>query len=150
MKGTPDPIWDALVAAFGYTPITRSERGKWNRAAKDLRDAAIDPADIAKRVAEYRRRWPGINCNPLALAAHWGELAPRQAGDLVREVEAFAWARRQWALADVLEDAQRFTRGADAVAPSFVDAIVMRVLAPKRPASGHGGIIHPISPESGG
>jgi hypothetical protein len=149
MKGTPDPIWDALVAAFGYTPITRSERGKWNRAAKDLRDANVDPADIPKRVAEYRRRWPGINCNPLALAAHWGELGPRTQRDIEREVSQFAWARRQWALADVIEDAQRFSRGPDAINPRFVEAIVRRVLAPER-ASGHGGIIHPISPESGG
>lgn len=105
--GERDPIWDALVKAFGYTPATKSERGKWNKAAKELRDAGVDPSLIGPRLAKYRRTWPGINANPLALAAHWGELGERTSDFSDAHIRVFARARREWESREVVDDAIR-------------------------------------------
>lgn len=140
-----DEVWDALEAAYGYAPATRTERGKWNKAARDLREANATPQQIRERAAEYRRRWPLINANPLALAAHWGELAPRRQRDWETEVAAFARARADWPIHDVAEDAvDAFCRRANALSEVHVRALVGRALA-----SGDGAII-PLIPRKGG
>lgn len=71
-----DPVWDALTAELGAAPSTRSERGRWNRAAKELREAGATADDIRSRCAIYRRRWPEVSLTPTALSANWGSLQP--------------------------------------------------------------------------
>ena len=65
-----DPIWDALVLLEGE-PTTKSERGRLNAAAKELRDAHVDPATIATAAAAYRKEWPGVTLTANALVANW-------------------------------------------------------------------------------
>ena len=65
-----DPIWDALTVIYGE-PETRSERGRRNTAAKELRDIDVTPDEIQRRAAEYRRRWPDIEFTPTGLAGNW-------------------------------------------------------------------------------
>lgn len=71
-----DPVWDALTAELGAAPSTRSERGRWNRAAKELREAGATADDIRSRCAIYRRRWPEVSLTPTALSSNWGSLQP--------------------------------------------------------------------------
>lgn len=66
-------LWDAFVVLLGTTPATRAERGKWNGAIKQLLEVGATPADVAMRAAAYRQRWPQMDLNPRALAAHWSE-----------------------------------------------------------------------------
>lgn len=69
-----DPIWDALMAAVGCQPSTKSERGAWNAAVKQLREVEASAGDVEARCAEYRRRWPGATLSPAALVKHWSAL----------------------------------------------------------------------------
>lgn len=70
-----DELWDALTAELGSPPATRSERGRWNKAVKELREAGATPADVKSRCVVYRRRWPGVSLTPTALSSNWGSLA---------------------------------------------------------------------------
>jgi hypothetical protein len=70
-----DEIWDTFTRCLDYSPETKNERGKWNAAVKQLRDAGATPAELEQRISAYRKRWPEIAISPLAVANHWGELA---------------------------------------------------------------------------
>jgi hypothetical protein len=70
-----DPLWDAFVREMGNAPETQSERGAWNKAAKELRDVGATPEQVRQRCTEYRARWPKTDLTPPALARHWGALA---------------------------------------------------------------------------
>ncbi len=81
-----DPIWDALVATMGAhtiedgigakaAPKGRSERGKWNAAAKELREMGVTADEILERAVAYRIKWPEIDLNPRALVNNWNAVA---------------------------------------------------------------------------
>jgi hypothetical protein len=70
-----DAIWDGFAEWLGRQPDTRSERGAWNSAAKELRDIGVtDPADIVNRGRAYERSYPTITWTPNGLVKHWSEL----------------------------------------------------------------------------
>lgn len=68
-----DVLWDTLTAELGE-PATKSERGRRNKALKELRDIGATPEDIRSRLRNYRRRWPGVEVTATALAANWTTL----------------------------------------------------------------------------
>jgi DNA-binding transcriptional ArsR family regulator len=72
----PDPVWDAMVDACGLSGAspTPGERGKWNKAAKELRSAEATPDEIRRRAQTYRRRYPQTTLTPLALSNNWATL----------------------------------------------------------------------------
>jgi len=81
---TRDPIWDALVQGITgqrdlpyQTP--RSERGRWNRAAKELREIEAEPSDVLARCRAYRRIWPNVALTPTALVSNWTQLGAQLA-----------------------------------------------------------------------
>jgi hypothetical protein len=65
-----DELWDVLEAEMGPAPITRSGRGSWNAAHRELRDAGVSPAAARYACRAYRERWPGMELTPTALAKH--------------------------------------------------------------------------------
>ena len=71
-----DEMWDQLVVELGSAPSTKTERGRWNNALKEIRSAGGSADDIRLRAREYRKRWPGAALTPMALAANWGALEP--------------------------------------------------------------------------
>jgi len=74
-----DPVWDGFVAWLGRAePETRDERGKWNVAAKQLRDIGVDdPDEIVRRGRMYERTYQGAARTPNALVSRWGEFGRR-------------------------------------------------------------------------
>lgn len=68
-----NPVWDALVEELGQ-PQTKSERGRFNRAEKELREIEASPQEIAQRCSVYRRRWPSMTLTPQALTSNWTNL----------------------------------------------------------------------------
>jgi DNA-binding transcriptional ArsR family regulator len=71
-----DELWDTLVTVLKTEPATKSERGRWNKALKELREANATPEQIKTRSVLYQRKWPNIDLTPTALSANWGLLAP--------------------------------------------------------------------------
>lgn len=69
-----DPLWDSLAALFG-DPATDNERGKRNRAVKQLRDAGVAPDDIGRRARRWATVYPGATLTDMALVNHWTALA---------------------------------------------------------------------------
>lgn len=73
-----NPLWDALVEVFGYSPMTQPERNKWGKIVKNLRAAQATPADVHKAKTNYDAgvelgvyTW---SLTPNALDTHLGEL----------------------------------------------------------------------------
>lgn len=67
-----DPLWEALVEAMQTAPpATRSARGSWNAAVKELREAGAEPTLVLAAAQNYRKTWPDISLTPTALAKHW-------------------------------------------------------------------------------
>lgn len=83
-----DLLWEALVEEVGSSPSTRSERGAWNSALKELREAEATPEGIHVKAQVYRRRWPEVSLTPTALAKHWGALAATKREELTPEQRA--------------------------------------------------------------
>lgn len=73
-----DPLWESVLAACGVDPgdVTASSRGAYAKAVADLRQVHADPAEVERRAAGYRSRWPQASLTPSALARHWAECAP--------------------------------------------------------------------------
>jgi hypothetical protein len=69
-----DPIWDGFAEWLNRRPETRSERGAWNKAAKELREIGADPSEIVGRGRRYQTVYPGIVPTPNGLVKHWSEL----------------------------------------------------------------------------
>lgn len=70
-----DELWDAMIQACGLEneQPTKSARGAWNRAVKDLREIGATPEQIHARASAYRRKWPGASLTPTALSRRWSE-----------------------------------------------------------------------------
>lgn len=83
----PDPIWDALTAAFGEVR-TPSERGRRNRAVRELREAKATPEEIAIAVDFCRRNFTSYTemaiCNWLSRALHENRAAGNQRDTFIR------------------------------------------------------------------
>lgn len=82
-KRKPDKLWDLLVEELG--PVqTKSERGRRNRALRELREIGVNEDDLRGRIASYRRRWPEIELTATGIAANWTVLG--QPRTVLREV----------------------------------------------------------------
>jgi hypothetical protein len=61
---------------YGTVQLSRSERGRYNRAAKELAEIGVTAEEIRRRAQEYRRRWPNVPLTPTALVANWTQFEP--------------------------------------------------------------------------
>lgn len=71
-----DLLFEAVVAVCGHDPakLTGSERGRINKALKDLRTAGATPEQVRAAAPVWRRRYPEAQLTSTALAAHWSTL----------------------------------------------------------------------------
>jgi hypothetical protein len=69
-----DPLWDAFVDGLGYGPETKPERGKWNRAIKELRDVGATYEQVRAVIDEHGRRWE-VECTPQSVTRNWSLLS---------------------------------------------------------------------------
>lgn len=70
-----DLIWETIIDVCGLQDkkTTKSERGAWNSAVKELKDAGATPEEIKHRAQCFQQLWPGISMTPTALARRWNE-----------------------------------------------------------------------------
>lgn len=71
-----DEIFEAVaeVSNLSLDGLTDSERGRCNKAAKELKKVDATPDEIRRRAKIYRETWPGIDLTPNALAANWSRM----------------------------------------------------------------------------
>ena len=67
-------IYKELTKAIGRKPVTKNDRGGWNKVVKDLKEANVDPRDIEAVVEAYRVYFKGMFITPHAISKHWGLL----------------------------------------------------------------------------
>ena len=73
-----DPIWDTLVEVCraDSSEMTKSERGRFNRAVKELKEVGATPDSIRARAGRWRMKYPALDLTPTALVAQWSTLKP--------------------------------------------------------------------------
>ena len=77
----PDEVWDQLVLECGATTseMTKSERGRYNRAVKELKEVGATAKEISQRAAIYRSTYPNVSVTPNGLVVHWSKCKPPSA-----------------------------------------------------------------------
>ncbi len=72
-----DSVFDALVKAVGWNPaaLTDPERGRLNKAVKQLLAVDATPDEIERRAGNYRAKWPTATVTPNAISSNWTTLA---------------------------------------------------------------------------
>lgn len=85
----PDHLFEAMCAACGSDPkrLTSSERGRINKALKDLRTVNATAEEIAYAAGQWRLTYPNATLTPTAMAAHWSKLTARRPGVATVEVD---------------------------------------------------------------
>lgn len=81
-----DELFEALFESYFRRPydasiaarLTTTERGRLNRAARELREIGATPDDVRVRWDAAVVRWPKITMTPTALTANWTSLATRR------------------------------------------------------------------------
>lgn len=75
-----DLYWEALCRVLRYDPDEASlQRGKLNKAIKDLKSVGATPEDILQRAPLYEVLYPDWAYTPTAIASHWASLTPDNA-----------------------------------------------------------------------
>jgi len=71
-----DELFEALAEIDGtdLEDLTKTQRGRLNKATKELRDLDVPAEEVRHRAEQWTRRFPGATLTALALVAHWGEL----------------------------------------------------------------------------
>jgi len=77
-KREPDLLFEALAKAGGHdlTKLTANERGRINKAAKQLREIEATPDQVEAAAKAYKVKYPEVACTPLALVSNWTTLQP--------------------------------------------------------------------------
>lgn len=73
----PDQLWEVWTRYKYQTTapvITRSERGRINRALKELREVNATPEELSAKISAYVRKFPNCEVTITAIAANWGSL----------------------------------------------------------------------------
>lgn len=75
-KRQPDVVFDAVAQVCGHDidRLTAAERGRINRACKDLRTVEASPDQIRLAASRWKQIYPNATLTPTAIAAHWSRL----------------------------------------------------------------------------
>ncbi|HEY7821353.1 MAG TPA: hypothetical protein VIG24_00885, partial [Acidimicrobiia bacterium] len=99
----PDQLFDAVCKVCGHDPkrLTSAERGRINRALKDLRTVQATPEQIRVAASRWKQIYPNATLTPTAIASHWSRLTAAHqeanAEEVDPELERIRNAnRRQW------------------------------------------------------
>lgn len=128
-----DLLFEAVCSVCGhdFTRMTRSERGRVNRACGELREVDATPEQVKWRAVEFRRRWPNVTLTPQGLTNHWSALAGAEVGldraekllqtllSKYRDGESWRRHEAERYCADRLTAEQRGDRGIQAIMAQF-------------------------------
>lgn len=98
-----DRLFEAMCQACGHDPkrLTSAERGRINKALKDLRSVGATAEEITAAASQWTRIYPNATLTPTAMAAHWSKLTSRRTAgtttdthpdlDQVRQQQRTSW-----------------------------------------------------------
>ena len=69
-----DPLWDAFKVVWPQGPRTETERGRWNKAAQELRDGGVTPEEIVTAAQHWPNVMGAATMTPMGLASNLGML----------------------------------------------------------------------------
>ena len=99
----PDLLFDAVCKVCGHDikRLTSAERGRINRALKDLRAVQATPEQIETAAKRWRQMYPNATLTPTAIASHWSRLTATSQTVKVDEIDPDLERirqeqRRQW------------------------------------------------------
>lgn len=71
-----DYLFEAVASVAGHSlqTLTSSERGRLNRATKELREVGATPEDVVAAAKVWKQKYPNATLTATALAAHWSGL----------------------------------------------------------------------------
>lgn len=74
-----DEVWDAVMEAcdIDQAAISKSARGAYNAAVRDLKAMGATPEQIAVKAANWLRYWSTVTITPTALVRRWAEIPDR-------------------------------------------------------------------------
>lgn len=72
-----DLLYDAWVETWGE-PQTSSERGRLNRALKELREIDATPEQVRHALDAYPKLFPGMTRSPQGVTGNWTALLARR------------------------------------------------------------------------
>ena len=81
-----DLLFEALVQVSGQRldRLTKSERGRINKACQELRQVGATPEQVRAAAGAYKREYPNAAVTATALAANWSKFAPAQGRSAVK------------------------------------------------------------------
>lgn len=88
-----DELFEAIAETceLDWSQMTKGERGKANKAAKELREVGATPDGVRARAAEFRRRWPHCDVTPTGLANNYSQLGKASPPDCGDPQDAITW-----------------------------------------------------------
>lgn len=95
-----DLVFEAIAEVCGLdrSQLTDTERGRVNKAAKELREINATPEGIHYRAREFVERWPGMDLTPQALTGNYTLLGkPRPKENAVTEGQGLQVYREETA-----------------------------------------------------
>lgn len=74
-----DELWETILRVCGIDgqTLTGSERGRINKALKELREVGATPQELEGRAAAYKTKFPDAAITPTALTGNWSALTPK-------------------------------------------------------------------------
>tara|TARA_Y100000004_G_scaffold196392_1_gene266248 strand:- start:1354 stop:2112 length:759 start_codon:yes stop_codon:yes gene_type:complete len=86
-KSRINPWWKPMIEICGYNPIDNPVMlGAWNSAIKDLETMNADINQLFSKAEAYRKRFPGAEISPKALAKWWDALDTKAPGSVAYSV----------------------------------------------------------------
>jgi hypothetical protein len=71
----PDEIWDAVAGLWFGGAVAAPHRSRVGKVVRDLTALSATAAEIRRRFAAYRAKWPRCAATPEALVKHWASFA---------------------------------------------------------------------------
>ena len=74
-----DVLFETVAEVCGHSlqALTRSERGRINKATKELREVGAEPDAVRSAARQWQATYPTARLTPTALVAHWSTLAAK-------------------------------------------------------------------------
>jgi hypothetical protein len=73
-----ESVAEVWMGSYNADTITRSERGRINRALTELRRIGATPSEVITRGRVWVKKWPETPASPQALVRNWNALVPRE------------------------------------------------------------------------